>query len=116
MSISTTDIPLTDIVMAVAEAVAVGLAIYGMTRKPLKTISNAVASIRDPRRSFVIEFPNEITAEHIYRLREFDVRLFGKHIAIVSGTKLTERSLSAIVDARITIRPSTAAWIRGQPE
>ena len=102
--------------MAAAEVVAVGLAIYAMTRKPLKTISDAVASFRDPRRSFVVEFTNEITAEHIYRLKEFDVSLFGKHVAMVSGLKLTERSLSAIVNARVTIRPSTAAWIRGQPQ
>ena len=70
MSISTNDIPLADLIMAVAEVVAVGLAIYGITRKPLKTITDAVASIRDPRSSFVLEFPKKYIVHTYMRLED----------------------------------------------
>lgn len=114
MSISTNDIPLADLIMAVAEVVAVGLAIYGITRKPLKTITDAVASIRDPGSSFVLEFPKKMHSSHIYALRGFDLELFGENVAIVSGPGLTKQALAAIIDDKIKIRKSTAVWIRGQ--
>ena len=109
MNITFANVPIADLVMAVSELTAVLLAIFAITRKPLKTL-RLIVSNEDL--SFLIYSPETFTDFHLEALRHLQLTKYADNVIAIRGMRLTEEYLRRVLlvnHPNVKIMPSPPA-------